>query len=323
MILAYPFLQFFRQLHQRLSGNRLTILTYHRVAPEGQVTFQPALTTEQFEQQLIWIKRYFTVLTLAQAGKLAAQGTLPANAAVITIDDGYSDCYEHIYPLLLKHSLTASFFITTAGLAEGQLWEESIAQAVIDAPLARTELVFRNQRYPLQTYQQRLYCSQQVIETLKYLPLAERQTELKQLWQLAGAPSAAQQFLTQAQIREMALQGMEFGAHTVNHPILALEQDDVAFAEIVQSKQQLEEILQQQVVSFAYPNGQYGRDFSERHQAMVAAAGFHYAVSTNAGSNSDLKQQAHRLCRISPWPTSEGRFLYSLLNGSGKHYDAS
>lgn len=80
-----------QRLLAALSKNRLTILTYHRVAPEGQVTFQPALTTEQFERQLIWIKRYFTVLTLAQAGQLAAQGTLPANAAVITIDDGYSD----------------------------------------------------------------------------------------------------------------------------------------------------------------------------------------------------------------------------------------
>jgi peptidoglycan/xylan/chitin deacetylase (PgdA/CDA1 family) len=306
-----------------LSKNRLTILTYHRVAPEGQVTFQPALTTEQFEQQLIWIKRYFTVLTLAEAGALSEQGVLPTNAAVITIDDGYHDCFDCIYPLLVKHGLRASFFVTTAGLTAGQLWEESIAQAIIEAPLNLNELQFRTVSYPLNTYQQRLVCAQQIIEILKYSPLIEREKELQRLWRLAGTPPAAQQFLTEVQIREMAGKGMEFGAHTVNHPILALEQDNVALAEIVQSKQQLEAILQKQVVSFAYPNGQYGRDFSERHQAMVASAGFKYAVSTNAGSNSDLQQQALCLRRICPWPTSEGRFLYSLLNGSGTQYDAT
>lgn len=308
--------KFFLNSAKFFSGNRLTILTYHRVAPEGQITYLPALSTEAFSHQLGWIKRYFQVMTLAEAGRRAYDGSLPANAAVITVDDGYDDCFHYIFPLLQQHGLTASFFITTAGLQDGQLWEEKIAEAIIDAPLSCQQLIWQETVYPTQSFATRVALTKTLIAALKYLPLHEREAQLRLLQQQTGVVRGGRQFLQPEQMRQMVVAGMEFGAHSVHHPILLLEEDWRAYNEIAQSKAQLESLLGQEVVSFAYPNGQYGRDFDDHHIAMVKQAGFRYAVSTNPGSNTDLKQQALCLHRVSPWPTSESRFMLSLLRST-------
>ncbi|MCC5827074.1 polysaccharide deacetylase family protein [Alkalimonas sp.] len=298
------------------SENALTILTYHRVAPEGQITYLPALSTEAFSRQLAWIKRYYQVLTLADAGRMAAEGQLPEHAAVITVDDGYDDCFHYIFPLLQQHGLCATFFITTAGLEQGQLWEEQIAEAIIDAPLDCQQLRFNTTDYPVHTFATRLRLAKTMIDKLKYLTIEQREQQVASLRQATGVRHSSRQFLQPEQIRQMAKAGMEFGAHSVHHPILMLEQDAVAEQEIRRSKHQLEQLLQQEVISFAYPNGQYGRDFDDHHIAMVKQAGFRYAVSTVPGSNTDINSQAFCLHRVSPWPTSQSRFMLSLLRST-------
>ncbi|MCC5827782.1 polysaccharide deacetylase family protein, partial [Alkalimonas sp.] len=155
------------------------------------------------------------------------------------------------------------------------------------------------------------------------LPLDEREQRLLSLQQQTGAKPSGRQFLQPEQMQQMAQAGMEFGAHSVHHPILSLESDERAYQEIAQSKAQLETLLQREVVSFAYPNGQYGRDFDDHHIAMVKQAGFRYAVSTNPGSNHDVAKQALCLHRVSPWPTSESRFMLSLLRSTQPHVGAA
>ncbi|WP_171907585.1 polysaccharide deacetylase family protein [Alkalimonas amylolytica] len=298
------------------SENALTILTYHRVAPEGQITYLPALSTEAFARQLGWIKRYYQVLTLAEAGRLAAEERLPKHAAVITVDDGYDDCFHYIFPLLKQHGLSATFFITTAGLTHGQLWEEQIAEAIIDAPVNCHQLTLNATDYSVNTFAKRLRLAKTMIDKLKYLTVEQREQQLASLRQATGVMHNSRQFLQPEQIRQMAEAGMEFGAHSVHHPILMLEQDAVAEQEIRSSKLELEQLLQQEVVSFAYPNGQYGRDFDDHHIDMVKRAGFRYAVSTVPGSNTDIDSQAFCLHRVSPWPTSQSRFMLSLLRST-------
>jgi len=59
------------------------------------------------------------------------------------------------------------------------------------------------------------------------------------------------------QIREMDASGIEFGAHTVTHPLLdQLEPDDIR-KEILDSKRQIETHLDHRVNTFAYPYGRY------------------------------------------------------------------
>lgn len=82
--------------------------------------------------------------------------------------------------------------------------------------------------------------------------------------------------LTPEMIHEMSAGGVEFGAHTMTHIHLPSTDDTQALAEIQASKDAVESLTGRPCVSFAYP---YGK-FSEKHVAMVAAAGFASAVTT-------------------------------------------
>jgi peptidoglycan/xylan/chitin deacetylase (PgdA/CDA1 family) len=75
---------------------------------------------------------------------------------------------------------------------------------------------------------------------------------------------------------------LRFEAHSLTHPNLLTLRDTAAHEEINGSKLSLEARLGRPVVAFSYPSGLYGA----RERGLVAAAGFHVAVSCEPGVNS-------------------------------------
>jgi peptidoglycan/xylan/chitin deacetylase (PgdA/CDA1 family) len=86
----------------------------------------------------------------------------------------------------------------------------------------------------------------------------------------------------------------------VNHPILRTLPDDQAQSEMSASRQQLQALIDEPVTLFAYPNGQPGVDFDDRHMAMARQLGYTAALSTRKGvarAGSDV----YCLPRYTPW----------------------
>ena len=79
----------------------------------------------------------------------------------------------------------------------------------------------------------------------------------------------------------MKRNGIGFGSHTSNHVVLTKEDLHVAGAEIIDSKAELEQQINGNVVSFAYPNGEYTPALRE----IVARAGYKIAVTTKTRIN--------------------------------------
>jgi peptidoglycan/xylan/chitin deacetylase (PgdA/CDA1 family) len=73
--------------------------------------------------------------------------------------------------------------------------------------------------------------------------------------------------------------GVQIGAHTVAHSILARLSDDEARQQIGDSKRFLEDLLGEPVGLFAYPNGKPGEDYSPATVEVVRSLGFDAAVS--------------------------------------------
>jgi hypothetical protein len=74
----------------------------------------------------------------------------------------------------------------------------------------------------------------------------------------------------------MAGSCFEFGAHTVNHVVLTLEDRFSAEREIVESRAALENGLGRPVKDFAYPNGWYSAGII----SLLVKAGYRSAVTT-------------------------------------------
>jgi peptidoglycan/xylan/chitin deacetylase (PgdA/CDA1 family) len=89
--------------------------------------------------------------------------------------------------------------------------------------------------------------------------------------------------LTWKEVREMYREGMEFGAHTVTHPLLPSIPLDEAREEIAGSKAELEARLHAPIRHFAYPNPGDGTHASTAVKGLVGAAGFATGV-TSRGS---------------------------------------
>jgi peptidoglycan/xylan/chitin deacetylase (PgdA/CDA1 family) len=90
---------------------------------------------------------------------------------------------------------------------------------------------------------------------------------------------------TEEQVEKIASAGLEVGAHTLNHVDLSTVPYDVAFRELKDSKDRLEQITGSSVESAAYPFG----NASEETLAACRAAGFTSAVRTRGrGSWANL-----------------------------------
>jgi peptidoglycan/xylan/chitin deacetylase (PgdA/CDA1 family) len=95
------------------------------------------------------------------------------------------------------------------------------------------------------------------------------------------------------EIKEMFNAGMEFGSHTLSHPLLVNYSREKMFNEIGDSKRALENILGSQVLCFTYP---YGK-FDEEAIKVVKKCKYQIACSTRMGK-VNLKDDIYGLKRI-------------------------
>ncbi|MDD5330473.1 MAG: polysaccharide deacetylase family protein [Sulfuricella sp.] len=295
---------------------RLSILVYHRVLARADAMFAGEVDAAVFGWQMALLAEHFQVLPLPEAVRRLRDGTLPPRAACVTFDDGYADNHDVALPILQKWQLPATFFVATAYLDGGWMWNDAVIEAVRQAPGQHLDLApLGLPACSIATPRLRRKAAMTVIARLKYLPPDRRQTDVWRMLRLASAKLPASPMMSSSQVRALHSAGMEIGGHTVSHPILAGLDSAAAYAEIADGKAQLEQISGGAVQLFAYPNGKPGKDYRHEHVEMVKRSGFAAAVSTAwgaAGAGGDSFQ----LPRFTPWDGTPLRFGLRLLQNA-------
>ncbi len=96
------------------------ILMYHRVTRLPAYD-QLTVTPERFDDQMAALRASrCRVVSLAQAVADLERGEPPAPAVVVTFDDGYRDNLENALPILRRHEIPATIFVT-ARFSDGSL----------------------------------------------------------------------------------------------------------------------------------------------------------------------------------------------------------
>ena len=295
---------------------RVCVIAYHRILEQAD----PLLDSEPDAAEFLWqmeaLAAGFNVLPLHDAVLAMREGSLPPRAVCITFDDGYRATYEIALPILKRLKLPATVFVTTGYLDHGSMWNDRIVQAVRALPEGGADLrefgldVFRLDGDP--SRQQLLHA---IDAKCKYLHNEGRAEFIARLEEVAGGSDVQPNLmLTREMVALLAGEGIEIGGHTVTHPILTKLSDEAARQEIVQNKQVLEEITGRPLRLFAYPNGKFGMDFDERHEKMVAEAGYEAAFSTTPGAMS-REYDLYRLPRQRPWDKTHGVFRSACCVG--------
>ena len=290
---------------------RLSILILHRVLPAVDPLFPSEVDAARFDSMCQWLREYFNVLPLDDAARRLSGGTLPERALAITFDDGYADNHDVALPILRKHGLTATFFIATGFLDGGRMWNDTVIESVRRSPLDVLPLdgtdVASVGPLPLDSIDSRAAAIGKLLGAIKYMPGEKRLECVAAIAQRSKSTLPDDLMMTSEQVLALHRSGMQIGAHTVSHPILAKLTPDAARDEIARSKRCLESLLGDSVELFAYPNGKPGTDYTEASVDVVRELGFSSAVSTAVGAargGSDLFQ----LPRFTPWDRSRGRF---------------
>ena len=295
------------------TNTRLSVLIFHRVLPKPDSLFPDEMHARHFDEVCGWLKSWFAVLPLDEAVARLKTGTLPARAACITFDDGYADNHHVAMPILQRRGLTATFFIATGFLDGGRMWNDTIIETirVSTTPLLDFSSLGLGQ-YPVSTIDEKKTTITALISQIKYRPVAERISITEQLAHLAQVELPHDLMMTAHEVKAMRHAGMQIGAHTVSHPILARLTDEQARQEIGDSKIFLERLLGERVGLFAYPNGKPGEDYIPQSVDVVRSLGFDAAVSTQWGA-SGTDDDPFQIRRFTPWDKSRLRFGARML----------
>ena len=293
---------------------RLSILIFHRVLGQPDPLFPGEQDIRRFDEVLSWVSKWFQVLPLDEAVLRLGAGTLPACAAAITFDDGYADNLTNALPVLQHHGMTATFFVATSFLDGGRMWNDSIVEAVRTCRAEVLDLKGEGLgAYALESNEQRRIAIEALLANIKYLEPVKRQEAVAFVQRCVGGVLPDDLMMTSRQVKELRHAGMQIGAHTCSHPILAKLPDEEALNEISGSKSVLESLLEEPITLFAYPNGKPGKDYLAKHAVMVEKAGFQAAVSTANGVSSAATDR-YQLPRFSPWDASRFRYGVRMLS---------
>lgn len=293
---------------------RLSIIALHSIRREPDPLFPGELDAAAFEDLVMHLARCYRVMRLGDAVDALRKGILPPRALSITFDDGYADNAAIALPILRRHHLPATFFVATGFLDGGLMWNDAVIECVRRCELPVVDLVsFGLGELALDTPAQRRDVIEALLPRVKYQTLDEREALLARLHTACGAPTLPRTLMmSSAQVSELAAAGMEIGAHTVRHPILACETLEAVEREIADSRERLRGLSDQPVDSFAFPNGQPGKDYRPEHVQLLRSLGFRCAVSTRRGIAA-RDDDPLQLPRFTPWDRAPLRWSMRLL----------
>ncbi|HEY3354817.1 MAG TPA: polysaccharide deacetylase family protein [Polyangia bacterium] len=302
---------------RRLAGRprpRLLVLFYHRVCLLERDPQLLTVSPDHFAEHLTVLRDAGPVVDLRAGVAALAAGTLPDRAVAVTFDDGYADNCDVAAPLLERHAVPATVFVTTAGIDAGRelYWDEVervlLCPGLLPRRLAlgagaarRTWYLGDAADYPPEEERRhrgwnatrrfaptaRHAAYRGLLAHLGGLGVAARAELLRELRECAdlgpeGRPSHAT--LGTAALRQLAAGGhVAIGAHTVNHPRLARLPRPEQETEMTASKLRLEALLGAPVTCFAYPFGHRG-DYGPETVAAARRAGFTVACTTEPGT---------------------------------------
>lgn len=277
------------------------ILMYHRFPAQSR-----------FEQQCAHLSRYYRPISLGEAAnRIREEKAILDGAVVVTIDDGYRDFLERAFPALQRHRIPATVFLTT-DLPDRQswLWVDQVSYCVRHAQVKEIALdIAMPERFYLDTEEQRGRAAFSIKEALKKIPNERRLEWMRILPRLLNVdlpqhPPESHTPLAWDDVRFLAKEGIEFGAHTRTHPILSrVSGAGELQGEIHGSKARIESETGKEVLHFCYPNGNR-TDFTQPVVEAVKSAGFKSAVTALQGVNR-RGANAFELLRISVSPDQD------------------
>lgn len=252
-----------RKIHNFFQPKVGEIWCLHRVLPQRSAMAgnrELEITPDYLESMIERKRRQGFEFVDLDTIVAAANGTETPEKQLVNIsfDDGFEDVYTNAYPILKRHHIPFTLYVTT-DMPDGKadLWWLQLEQ------MAGGDADWFNQ------------VAQQV-----YSCQGDYGIAMHSITSSKTDHSLCQQSLSWNQIRLMVSEGLcTVGSHGVSHTALSLLPEKRAFRELTVSKNRLEEMLDVEISHFSYPHS----FFSKESNQLVFQAGYQTAVIAYGG----------------------------------------
>ncbi len=281
-----------RRMLRHARRRRIALLMYHGVTREPLPVYNWChMPLREFAEQMALLSAHYRVLPLDEVvERLAAGRPLPDRTACVTFDDGFRNNRDVALPVLKRHNMPFTVFVTT-GLADTGRppWPEEVFSAVIHT--GRPAMTLNGRALSLASGPDRLSAYHAVLRMLKSLPPVEREAKqaalLRDLAAEGTAADPAFATLTWPEIAAFAREDLvRFGSHTQSHEILTLCAPERQREEMGRSRGMLRDRLGYCGL-LAYPNGDHSADV----RRLARELGYRAAVTATHrlnGADADL-----------------------------------
>jgi peptidoglycan/xylan/chitin deacetylase (PgdA/CDA1 family) len=277
-----------RRYMLNLAENPAVVLLYHRVTSLENDPQLLSVTPANFYEQLTHLRKKYHVMAVEDFYDIFfRRKKFPPRSVLLTFDDGYADNYLEALPILENLDMQALFFITTSNLdTDRELWWDELERIFLgDNPLPNTieiEVADGHVQLDTRTKTGRRSTYDFLHPLLRFTPPLQRDQILDHLRSLAGLNATGRpthRMMTSDELRKMSQSASAvIGAHTHNHPSMAVLPYNEQFLEITKSKAVLEQITGKAPKYFSYPYGSK-QDYNKDSVNACREAGFLMACS--------------------------------------------
>lgn len=275
-----------------LSRCKGVILTLHRVVPGRPAAFAPndilQVTPKFLEKVIVTARR--TGLDIVDLDEAVERIRRPGDTrkfVVFTFDDGYRDNLEHALPVLRKHECPFTLYLAT-GLTDAvaPVWSQALEDIVAAQAGIAVDFGEGVEYLDAATTEQKRRSYDRIYAAIRSMAEPNRRALMEDLagkYRLDLAAHTRSLVMDWRELQTFATEPLcTIGAHTVNHPELAMLPE----AEMRREMEQSVSILKAQFGAaprhFAYPYG--GRTAAgPREFAAAADLGMLTAVTTRPG----------------------------------------
>jgi len=275
------------------------ILLYHGVTDSPSVGIEnfsgKHITAKRFDAQMEWLSLHAAPMTLREmAVRLSRGDILPKNSVAVSFDDTFVNNRTVALPILQKHHVPATFFVTTGFVGTDRMfWVDRVEHClnVLDQNEMRLDLPgFGLRRYSLATQQERVYAVTDIKRAMKAMGRRDREVTLGALealvpaaYQSADTPNY--RMMSWDDVRGLDLPpDYEVGGHTVNHEILSYLVPEELEYEVKSCLAALHDATGRTIDLFSYPEGQ-PEHFNDRVIKVLKEAGVTICPTAIAGVN--------------------------------------
>ena len=265
------------------------VFPYYHIINDAEVAHIKHLykfkNTKQFKHDIKFLLKHYTPINPSDLLNNHLNNLNSGKHFLLTFDDGLSEVYHEIYPILKENNLSAIFFVNPHFIDNNDCLYKHKMSLIIEKVTNDATIDYNKAKSLLPTEVSDL---EAFVSSIKSVPKSEGHILDEVLEALAINLSQYLEehtpYITSDQIREMMDDGFLFGGHTMSHPRLLELSHDEQKAEIIQSIAWLKEHFDIDYSLFAFP-------FSDRGVSKkIMDEIFEYDPKTLIFGNSGLKQ---------------------------------